>query len=42
MSLKQAQPAVSVGIGSSLFVKSTHAERSHDAKSSECTGKDLF
>ena len=42
LSLKKAQPAISVDIGSSLFVKSTHAEGSHDAKSSECTAKDLF
>ena len=37
LSLQKAQPAISVDIGSSLFVKSTHAEGSHDAKSSECT-----
>ena len=42
MWFKQAQPAISVGIWSSLFVKCPHAERSHDSKSSECTGKDLF
>ena len=42
MWFKQAQPAISVGVWSSLFVKCPHAERSHDAKSSECTGKDLF
>ena len=42
LSLKKAQPAISVDFGSSLFVKSTHAEGSHDAKSSECTAKDLF
>ena len=42
MWLKQSSSAVSVGIGSSLFVKYIHAERSHNAKSSDCNGKDLF
>ena len=42
MSFKQAQPAISVGIGSSFFMKYNQAERNHDTKSSQCTDKDLF